>query len=1128
MSSSATQNENNDPKFHEPVDWIRRRLRFPPKNANLDSNPKVQAAPSTVLANSYSSSKHAILSAFSRTHNASKEPSTTRDDAAQIQADVHPIFEQNSVNHSILGVDIDLVIVSSDLWSAAYREAVGSLGKGINVAILKGENVAQLFSQLEEVDKEATQESAFLRGVRYLHSLQVPLERFKLALDLAAPLTNIEPTAATAIGIAISFSTADLEFAKQIGEMLEQISYIDDCDTLGQKGNKIDIHKALVLVYQKLLEFYNVAFEILTRKGAKLVMKIILENDRLPNIVKDFLKHADNLRKIVQKATWEIVEDIKSMLYDHEISRWLGSNKLDQQNQYHSGLQDLQGDGACKFLLTDAKFTNWYYATDSQQLVILGDMGCGKTVAIAFLMDELRRRNKHQLPQPKICYHYCQNDETGQAIYIFCALVQSLLEQLSGLKKTFFEWYKQAGASGDFEPAITVKKLEAFLQKVLETLDRPLFIVIDGLDECDRESRNSLLRSLKILSQKTPRLKIMLSSRPQEEIMEQLNGMAKIDLGPDTKRDRIIAEVTVERRLSHFSKDVRTLVTDSLSRLAKGSAIWTKMVVELIGVRQISAPNPMQAFLEKIPLPAQLSELYVKLFSRYTANDPENQKLAATALNILAVTRRSLSILELSWAVALDAVQEGVTTVAALAKLVDHHRVMNLIQPFISQIDFGDLKKRQVGLHHKSAQEFIVRELGPDQPILREQLAIEELPQEVDLFISDGEVIDYDPCCTWEVWEDNMIRYDPIDRGFGELFVYTSCYWLEHFGTVTVEPLPDLDNIEKLCQAGSTRLQNWIIQNCRPECTIKPRFLSDSALYDPLTITSLYGSEAMLLDMLERSDFDKDKFLPNPALGAAEQIFQRGTLSRLRMLFLGSKIGHQLRNLDFFHLVMKEWSFSDKHHEDWDVVFDLVDDMSDILVKERWGNELMCMAASTGCMPIIQRLMERAQHKSELRTELLRGSQRGLQTASRSRRVHQSIGEAILSNHVDVVEYLVRQHGIEAHLQHCNSSGENVLHIASKLCNPAMFQLLVPRFREDMHQTDNQGRTVLVRIITSDSNSQNRYDSAQILLLEGAANKNGRSEDEQQEPLRIASQLGDTDMCSLLVDIGKMDPATAL
>ena len=44
-----------------------------------------------------------------------------------------------------------------------------------------------------------------------------------------------------------------MEFAKQIGEMLEQISYIDDCDTLGQKANKKDIHE---VTYSELFEVF--------------------------------------------------------------------------------------------------------------------------------------------------------------------------------------------------------------------------------------------------------------------------------------------------------------------------------------------------------------------------------------------------------------------------------------------------------------------------------------------------------------------------------------------------------------------------------------------------------------------------------------------------------------------------------------------------------------------------------------------------------------------------------------------------------------------------------------------------------------------------------------------------------
>lgn len=47
-------------------------------------------------------------------------------------------------------------------------------------------------------------------------------------------------------------------------------------------------------------------------------MRVVLQDGGLPEIVQDFLRHADLLRKLVQKATWEIFEDIKAMLYDRE------------------------------------------------------------------------------------------------------------------------------------------------------------------------------------------------------------------------------------------------------------------------------------------------------------------------------------------------------------------------------------------------------------------------------------------------------------------------------------------------------------------------------------------------------------------------------------------------------------------------------------------------------------------------------------------------------------------------------------------------------------------------------------------------------------------------------------------
>jgi len=140
--------------------------------------------------------------------------STARDDEARIRDDRSSLhasdLEQMPIGPSTLDNNIGDVFITSDLWSAAFREAVDSLGKDIDVAILEGKNVEQLFRGLDEIDKEATQESAFLRGVKYLHSIQVPLERFKLALDLAGPLTSLEPTVTTVFGVVRSVTAVSL------------------------------------------------------------------------------------------------------------------------------------------------------------------------------------------------------------------------------------------------------------------------------------------------------------------------------------------------------------------------------------------------------------------------------------------------------------------------------------------------------------------------------------------------------------------------------------------------------------------------------------------------------------------------------------------------------------------------------------------------------------------------------------------------------------------------------------------------------------------------------------------------------------------------------------------------------
>ncbi|KAK4900156.1 hypothetical protein LTR49_027520 [Elasticomyces elasticus] len=131
-------------------------------------------------------------------------------------------------------------------------------------------------------------------------------------------------------------------------------------------------------------------------------------------------------------------------------------------------------------------------------------------MTVAFIVDELRGRSSLQLPQPKICYYYCRDDETGNTTQILSALILVIFEHLPGLKKSFFDWYKANQASSHIDPGTNASKLAESLQDTIEELKRTIYIVIDGLDECDRQSQNTALKFIKSSQQKST---ILPSSR---------------------------------------------------------------------------------------------------------------------------------------------------------------------------------------------------------------------------------------------------------------------------------------------------------------------------------------------------------------------------------------------------------------------------------------------------------------------------------------------------------------------------------------------------------------------------------------------------------------------------------------
>lgn len=128
---------------------------------------------------------------------ANNEPDTASV-AAETAADngADPTAATTDTNLAVIDIESDLA--HSDQWTAAYRKAVASLSEDERTLVTKGRDIVELFENLSEANHAQKSESTFRR---VLEKVQKPMQYLDQSLDLAKPLTSLDPSAGTAFGI---------------------------------------------------------------------------------------------------------------------------------------------------------------------------------------------------------------------------------------------------------------------------------------------------------------------------------------------------------------------------------------------------------------------------------------------------------------------------------------------------------------------------------------------------------------------------------------------------------------------------------------------------------------------------------------------------------------------------------------------------------------------------------------------------------------------------------------------------------------------------------------------------------------------------------------------------------------
>lgn len=191
------------------------------------------------------------------------------------------------------------------------------------------------------------------------------------------------------------------------------------------------------------------------------------------------------------------------------------------------------------------------------------------SVAINYLIE----RSKHT--KDTVTYAYFKGEETNTQYLptqIISSLVKQLCRGLTVLPEPALEFYKNFQMNGR-RPLFN--DLEDLFMKCLKHFER-VFIVLDGLDECEQKHRKTILNFVLDLGAQNEAVKILVVSRRLMDILhtfqrhKHLHVNSKNDLAQKDIAKLVKYRVTTE--LSHINPEVQETVIQTL--IEKSNGMW--------------------------------------------------------------------------------------------------------------------------------------------------------------------------------------------------------------------------------------------------------------------------------------------------------------------------------------------------------------------------------------------------------------------------------------------------------------------------------------------------------------------------------------------------------------------------
>ncbi|KAF5624688.1 ankyrin repeat-containing protein [Fusarium tjaetaba] len=315
-------------------------------------------------------------------------------------------------------------------------------------------------------------------------------------------------------------------------------------------------------------------------------------------------------------------------------------------------------DGTGEWLLSHEVYATWRQSDTSTLLWLNGIPGAGKTKLSSRVIDDLLTTLPTETEKNTgFAYFYCDRNRADHNEPV--AIMRSIVRQLCAprgdhsIESCIEEQYlkrKVKGFSSDRLVAEECKKLLLQLAAGYSSI----YIVVDGLDECDRGTRHILMDLLdEMMAKFEQSIKIYIASRTDQDLRKRYHKGTHLEVTANDNQADIEKFVLNKMDQSEFcrnrlSQKLRNKILRTFQDKSQGMFQWATLHIgELL---QLERNADIAEYLDG--LPRGLEAAYDKIYAQIVNQIGSKRNVAFAAFQIVMVSCRPLHPLELAIAVA--------------------------------------------------------------------------------------------------------------------------------------------------------------------------------------------------------------------------------------------------------------------------------------------------------------------------------------------------------------------------------------------------------------------------------------------------------------------------------------------